>query len=326
LFFSFFLFFPRPHFLSSQGIGTDEKAVISVICERPKDYLQFLRQEYPKHHKTDLVHLIEKETSGNLERVLVACLWTDAENRARFLHDAVKGAGTDETALIDCLCTALPSQIRAVKEAWHHRYPLIKMETRVKSEVSGHFQEVLEAVMHDKRPESGVDAAHMEEDLEHFYKATEGKIGTDEKALAKIIKHRSREHLWALNEAYKHRSKKGRSAVEVIQAETSGHLERALCAAFLQPAAWYARAIHLSMKGAGTDEHALIRNVFLPMPFELKMARDILSTFYKASGFVFESLAKPVLLQEDLVKRVKSELSGDFERAMIAYIEFTLSH
>ncbi len=293
-----------------QGIGTDEKALISVICERPKDYLQFLRSEYPKHKKDDLVKLVEKETSGNLERCLVAALWTDAENRARFLHDAVKGAGTDEGALIDCLCTALPSQIRAVKEVWHHRYSGVKFESRIKCEVSGNFQDVLEAVMDSGRPESGVDVSKMEHDLEDFYKATEGKIGTDEKALAKIVKHRSREHLWALNDAYKHKSKKGRNAIEVIQAETSGNLERALCAVFMQPASWYARAIHLSMKGAGTDEHALIRNVFLPFPFELKMAHGIISQFYK----------------EDLIKRVKSELSGDFERAIISYIDFTLRH
>jgi hypothetical protein len=72
--------------------------------------------------------------------------------------------------------------------------------------------------MDDKRPEGGVDAANMHKgntgcvlsvfntslgktkDLDDFYKATEGKIGTDEKALCHIIKHRSREHLWAMNE------------------------------------------------------------------------------------------------------------------------------
>jgi hypothetical protein len=118
-----------------RGIGTDEKALISVICNRPKDYLLFLRAEYPKHHKVDLIHLCEKELSGNLERVIVAVLSNDAENRARFLHDAVKGAGTDEKALIDVLCTALPSQIHAAKEVWKHRYSGVKFENRVKSEV-----------------------------------------------------------------------------------------------------------------------------------------------------------------------------------------------
>jgi hypothetical protein len=139
-----FFFFHRCH---------SEQALIGVICNRPKDYLLFLRQEYHKHHKVcditlfifcvcyllsiytggsdqamrerwhngemvlkfDLIFLLE-ELSGNLERTIVAALSTDAENRARFLHDAVQGAGTNEHALIDCLCTALPSQIHAIKE------------------------------------------------------------------------------------------------------------------------------------------------------------------------------------------------------------------
>jgi hypothetical protein len=164
--------------------------------------------------------------------------------------------------------------------------------------------------MSDKRPEGGVEAHKMKEDLDDFFKATEGKIGTDEKALCHIIKHRSREHLWAMNEAYKARSKKGKSCTEIIQAETSGNLELALCAAWMQPASWYARAIHLSMKGAGTNEHALIRNILLGFPFELKMAAGLLSSFYK----------------EDIIKRIKSELSGDFERAVVAYVEFVLHH
>ncbi len=81
-----------------------------------------------------------------------------------------------------------------------------------------------------------------------FFQATEGKIGTDEKAICDIIKVRSREHLWAFNEAYRQRSKKGKTAIEVLQSETSGILELAFCAVFMQPASWYARAIHLAMK------------------------------------------------------------------------------
>ncbi len=27
-----------------KGLGTDEKALLSVVCNRPKEYLQFLRQ------------------------------------------------------------------------------------------------------------------------------------------------------------------------------------------------------------------------------------------------------------------------------------------
>ena len=224
------------------------------------------------------------------------------------MFDAVKGAGTDEDALIEVLCTALPSQIHTIKAAWNELFSDHSWEKRVKSEVSGDFEMVLKAVMSDDRPEAGVLGDKMAKDIEKFFAATEGKLGTDEKVLCKLVKKRSREHLWALNEAFRARSKKGRSAFEVIVAETSGDLEKALCAAFTPPAHWYAYRMHTAMKGAGTNERALIRNVFLPQPFELKMANDTLSHLYK----------------EDLTKRIKSETSGDFERALVAYVKFIL--
>lgn len=65
------------------------------------------------------------------------------------------------------------------------------------------------------------------------------------------------------------------------------------------------------MVGAGTDDKRLIRNIFLPFPFELKMAAAQLEKDYKGGS---------------LVKRIKSETSGDYEAALVAYVEFILSH
>ncbi len=116
-----------------------------------------------------MISLCEKELSGNLERVVVASLSTDAENRARFLHEAIEGAGTDDQCLVDVICTSLPSQIRAIREVFKKRYG-DKFDKAVKADTSGNFQDVLKAVMNDKRPEAGVDAAFMAQDMDVFYK------------------------------------------------------------------------------------------------------------------------------------------------------------
>jgi hypothetical protein len=70
-------------FKACKGLGTNEKKLIDAIMPRPKAYLQQLRAAYPTKHKDDLIHLVKKECSGNLERCLVAALRTDAENRAQ---------------------------------------------------------------------------------------------------------------------------------------------------------------------------------------------------------------------------------------------------
>lgn len=295
---------------ATKGLGTREKDLIAVLMQRNKTQLQQLREAYPKVHKNDLVKLIQSETSGNLERVLCAGLWTDAELRCHLIHDGCTGPGTDEQALIDCLMTAYPSQIKAVREVWSHLYKIMSFDTRIKFETGGNLQDVFDSAMSPTRPESGVDHSKMVDDIETFYRATEGKVGTDEAALARLIATRSRDHLMALSEAYKARSPKKLSAFEVIQKETSGNLERALCAAFMPPAYWYAWRLHMSMKGLGTDEKALIRSIFLAHPQEIKAIAGVLQSAFK----------------EDIIKRVKSELSGNLENAVVTYLQFHLSH
>ncbi len=81
--------------------------------------------------------LVESETTGNLERVLTAGLFTDAELRAHLIHDGCSGPGTDEDTLIDCIMTAYPSQIVGLRREWDHRYKIIGFDNRVKLETGG---------------------------------------------------------------------------------------------------------------------------------------------------------------------------------------------
>lgn len=81
--------------------------MIETLHKRPSAHLALVRTAYKKAHG-DLINTIERETKGDVERALVAAVYTDAENRARFLKEGMKGAGTDEVAVIDCICTATP--------------------------------------------------------------------------------------------------------------------------------------------------------------------------------------------------------------------------
>jgi hypothetical protein len=92
---------------------------------------------------------LKSETSGLTERALCAAIHTDSENRAQFLHDAVKGAGTDEDAMVDCLCTATPSQISATRE-YYNKHNIIKFEARVLFLSCLSFQTTVVSHSHDR--------------------------------------------------------------------------------------------------------------------------------------------------------------------------------
>lgn len=233
-----------------KGVGTKNDQLIQILCTKPKEYIQQLRAVYNHSHTMDLLSKIQLETSGacamggcagslaltftragRFQEVFENMLLTDPEYRAHCVHRAVKGIGTDEMMLIDVLLTSSNEQVRQTKAAYQHHF-LIPMQLRVDLDTSGKFQGVLDAVLNCKRPESGVDMSAVPGDLETMYGATEGKFGTDEKAILNLVATRSREHLWYLNNAYKTRSPHQRTFTEELKCEISGifWLQKALVA------------------------------------------------------------------------------------------------
>merc|ERR1711916_303328 len=195
---------------------------------------------------------------------------------------------------------ATPLAIRKTEEVYNEMFT-IHMRTRVKLETSSDLQAVIEACMSNTRPESGIMQDQMEADMEKFYAATEGKLGTDENALATIITSRSREHCEMLNKRYSERSPKGRTCWEVIERETSGDHQHALLVNFAAPGEWFAYRIHEALKGLGTDEEPLLRTVFLATQEELRLAEEMMERRYN----------------ENLVKRISMEVSGILDDLLV---------
>ena len=70
------------------------------------------------HTLQDLVDNLKSELSGNFENVLVGLMMPIDEFGAYSVKKAVKGAGTDEEALIEVICTANNEELSAIKDAY----------------------------------------------------------------------------------------------------------------------------------------------------------------------------------------------------------------
>lgn len=289
-------------------LRTNEKALVQVLMQRPKAHLQQVRAAWKAAYKSDLESVIKKECGGAAQEAFLAALQTEEETIAVFLQRGMAGKGTDEEVIIDCICPNTPLQIRRIEEAYNKLFT-IHMRSRIKLETSSDLQDVFDACMNNTRPEQGIQESDMQADLETFFKATEGKLGTDESSLAKLIATRSKEHLVAMNARYSKRSPKGRNCIEVIQSETSGPHMLALMASFMSAAEWYAYRIHESLKGVGTKEEPLLRAIFVAPQHELRLAQAVLQEKYK----------------EDLVSRISLEVSGILDDLLVTYCKFTLT-
>jgi hypothetical protein len=85
---------------------------------------------------------LKGELSGNFEAVVVRMFYDNDEFDAWCLRRAMKGAGTDECALIEILCTRSNADIKRIKAAYKEEYGR-DLEADINSETSGHFKRVL---------------------------------------------------------------------------------------------------------------------------------------------------------------------------------------
>ena len=69
----------------------------------------------------DLIKELKSELSGNLEECILALLEPSSLYDAKSLRRAMRGAGTDEQALIEILCTRTNAEILAIKDTYKTR-------------------------------------------------------------------------------------------------------------------------------------------------------------------------------------------------------------
>lgn len=104
-----------------KGFGTDEDALINIICRRSNEQRQMIQRAYKTSFGKDLIEDIRSETSGNFENLLVALLTPIVDFYVKELHDAMAGIGTDEDVLIEVLCSMSNFEIHTIKNAYERR-------------------------------------------------------------------------------------------------------------------------------------------------------------------------------------------------------------
>ncbi|KAH0514868.1 Annexin A11 [Microtus ochrogaster] len=194
---------------------------------------------------------------------------------AEVLRKAMKGFGTDEQAIIDCLGSRSNKQRQQILLSFKTAYgkDLIK---DLKSELSGNFEktilalmktpvlfdvcEIKEAIKGNRDESTNVDMSLVQRDVQELYAAGENRLGTDESKFNAILCARSRAHLVAVFNEYQRMT--GRDIEKSICREMSGDLEQGMLAVvkcLKNTPAFFAERLNKAMRGAGTKDRTLIR-------------------------------------------------------------------
>lgn len=120
------------------------------------------------------------------------------------LHDAMDGPGTKESVLNDVLLGRSNADMQAIKAMYRTTFRT-SLESDIKADLSmkteRHFLMVLAA---NRNEESApVIPQQVDQDVMELYKATEGKVGTDELLVCNILTQRSDAQIRAIAHTYK---------------------------------------------------------------------------------------------------------------------------
>jgi len=282
-----------------KGAGTDEKTLIHIICNRSREQLIQIAAAFRTGHGKDLRVEVKKETSGNFRKLLVKRLDAPVLLKAKALHKAMHGAGTNEARLIDCLAFASNAEIPMLRSLYQQKSGK-DLIAKIKDETSGHFRDALVDLCDGNRDERPVDPGQIAADVAKLYKAGEGKVGTDEKTFIKTLCNHAPWYNVALSQAYgtahKHDLRKA------VEKEFSGNVKLILMALCQGPYEYWADRLYHSMKGAGTDDRTLVFILtYLERP-ELLLVGQLMKQRHNA----------------DLKHVLKGDLSGDYEKAATA--------
>ncbi|GAK65469.1 annexin a4 [Moesziomyces antarcticus] len=141
-----------------QGAGTHEDLLNEVILGRSNSEIHILKQAYRATYGKDLERVVEDELSFKTKRMFTMAMQgvrqednvpinpqaVDADAAA--LHNAAKGAGTDEIAICGILIQRSTPHLAAVAQAYHRLYRK-HLSSMIDSEFSGHMRDALRYIV-----------------------------------------------------------------------------------------------------------------------------------------------------------------------------------
>ena len=285
-----------------KGAGTDEDTIIKIIANRNNTQRQQLKAYYQQKFNRDLVFDLKSDLSGKFEDAVVALFDDPYVYDAKSLNKAMKGAGTDEDTCIEILCTRPSYQLAQDKILFQQLYGK-DLYNYVHSETSGHFRQILLALLNCQRHDFSypINQQELQMEAQRLWQAGAARWGTDESVFTQIFATRSPCEIAQIAQFY--RQIAGVDLYTSLQKEFSGNVEKLLKAIFyasINTPEWFATRVRNALEGAGTKDKQLIRIIVSRAEIDL---REIKQSYYRLYG-------------RDMISDIRSDTKGDYKKIL----------
>uniref|UniRef100_A0A8C1N970 Annexin n=1 Tax=Cyprinus carpio TaxID=7962 RepID=A0A8C1N970_CYPCA len=227
----------------------------------------------------------------------------DAGSDAEALYNAMKGFGSDREAILDLITSRSNAQRQKIRAAYKSQYGKDLIDD-LKYELTGKFERLIVGLMR-------TPAYHDAKEIKDAIKGA----GTDEKCLIEILASRTNEQIHNLVAAYK--DAYGRDLEEDVIGDTSGHFRKMLI---------------VLLQGTREEDDVVSEDLVEQDAQDLYDAGEAQwgtdeAKFIMLLGnrsvthlqLVFDEYEK--IAEKSIEDSIKSELSGDFERLMLAVVQ-----
>ncbi|KFQ87660.1 Annexin A6, partial [Phoenicopterus ruber ruber] len=227
----------------------------------------------------------------------------DASQDAEALYNAMKGFGSDKEAILDLITSRSNKQRVEICQAYKSLYGK-DLIADLKYELTGKFERLIVSLM---RPPAYSDAKEIKDAI--------AGIGTDEKCLIEILASRTNQEVHDLVAAYKDAYERDLEAD--IVGDTSGHFKKMLV---------------VLLQGTREEDDVVSEDLVeqdakdLLEAGELKWGTDEAQFIYilgrrskQHLRLVFDEYLK--ISGKPIERSIRGELSGDFEKLMLAVVK-----
>jgi len=233
---------------------TDRKAISKILGARTSGQMKKVAEKYHDMYDRFLKTDFERCLYGKFLHVCIGRLCGPFEYEAYVLHNAVTDTDTDETAIVDVLCTKTNREIKKIKEKYTKKYRRNLVDD-IKNVIDGNFQNLIVLLLGANREDGPADLKVLASEAKELRRSRNLK-----KVAVRLLTERSFDHLRALFKVYQ---KTYRLDLETaIRGNTKGSFMSGMLTIvkFVKdPLVYYSSLMYGARNGGNNQDEMLIR-------------------------------------------------------------------